>query len=86
MAHVEAIEEPNSERELSDAVIMGLRLVRGVSLDAMGKRFGVNLNQRFRPAILETEALGLLESVDGQIRLTERGRLLGNEVFQRFLP
>ena len=85
MAHVEAIEEPNSERELSDAVIMGLRLVRGVSLNAMGERFGVDLHQRFRLAIHETEALGLLESVDGQIKLTERGRLLGNEVFRRFL-
>jgi oxygen-independent coproporphyrinogen-3 oxidase len=30
--------------------------------------------------------LGLLEMNDGRIRLTRRGRLLGNEVFYRFLP
>jgi coproporphyrinogen III oxidase-like Fe-S oxidoreductase len=30
--------------------------------------------------------LGLLEMEDDNLRLTARGRLLGNEVFQRFLP
>jgi hypothetical protein len=29
---------------------------------------------------------GLLELIDGSLRLTGRGRLLGNEVFLRFLP
>jgi oxygen-independent coproporphyrinogen-3 oxidase len=34
----------------------------------------------------EMEKVGFLE-VDGErVRLTARGRLLGNEVFQRFLP
>jgi len=28
---------------------------------------------------------GLLEQIDGWIRLTARGRLLGNEVFERFI-
>jgi coproporphyrinogen III oxidase-like Fe-S oxidoreductase len=29
--------------------------------------------------------LGLLERIDKRVRLTARGRLLSNEVFQRFL-
>jgi hypothetical protein len=30
--------------------------------------------------------LGLLELIDGQLRLTDRGRFLANEVFTRLLP
>jgi hypothetical protein len=29
---------------------------------------------------------GLLESADGMLRLTHRGVMLSNEVFQEFLP
>jgi len=86
LPHVESFERPDAEREMSDAVILGLRLTEGVSMAALGHRFGVDLGERYGREIDELEALGLLESVDGRIRLTERGRLLGNEAFQRFLP
>ena len=39
----------------------------------------------FRDQIAELRALGLLEGSDGATRLTPRGRLLSNEVFQRFI-
>ena len=86
LPHVESVELPDADREASDAVILGLRLTEGVSMAALGCRFGVDLGGRYGREIGELEALGLLESVDGRIRLTERGRLLGNEAFQRFLP
>jgi oxygen-independent coproporphyrinogen-3 oxidase len=83
---VESVEQPDAGRELSDAIILGLRLTEGVWLAGLSERFGVDVGERFGGETRELEALGLLESVDGQIRLTERGRLLGNEAFQRFLP
>ena len=86
LPHVESSEEPNPERETSDAIILGLRLTEGVSLQGLSERFGVDLGERYDREIDELAALGLLESVDGRIRLTERGHLLGNEAFQRFLP
>ncbi len=82
---VESSEESNQARELSDAVILGLRLTEGVALQAMRDRFGVDLMERYGDEIGELEGLGLLESVNERIRLTARGRLLGNEAFQRFL-
>jgi len=84
--YVESVELPDAEREMSDAVILGLRLTEGVSMAALGRRFGIDPAERYGREIGELEALGLLESIDGRIRLTERGRLLGNEAFQRFLP
>ena len=84
-SHVESVEQPDAEREMSDAVILGLRLTEGVSLSELGHRFRVDFGERYRREIDELETLGLLESVDGRIRLTKHGRLLGNEAFQRFL-
>ncbi|HUS81962.1 MAG TPA: coproporphyrinogen III oxidase family protein, partial [Dehalococcoidia bacterium] len=84
--HVESVERPDAERETSDAIILGLRLTEGVSVDALGRRFGVDIEERYGKQIEELRNLGLLESVDGRSRLTERGRLLGNEAFERFLP
>ena len=86
LPHVASVEEPDAERELSDAIILGLRLTEGVSTEALELRFGVDVSERYRREIGDLEALGLLESLDGRVRLTKRGRLLGNEAFQRFLP
>jgi oxygen-independent coproporphyrinogen-3 oxidase len=83
---VESREEPDADREASDAVILGLRLTDGVSLDALSERFGIDVGGRYVGQIADLRRLGLLESVDGRIRLTERGRLLGNEAFEKFLP
>ena len=70
---------------LSEAVILGLRLNEGISADDIEAHFGIDLHSRFATEIAECSSLGLLEEQDGRLRLTPRGRLLGNEVFIRFL-
>ena len=50
------------------------------------KRFKVDVLERYAPEIAELKELGLLEVDDDILKLTPRGRLLGNEVFLRFLP
>jgi oxygen-independent coproporphyrinogen-3 oxidase len=82
---VESVERPDAERDLSDAIILGLRLTEGVSLAGLSERFGVDVGERYVEEIADLRRLGLLESTHGRTRLTERGRLLGNEAFQRFL-
>lgn len=74
------------ETALAEAVILGLRLNRGVSADDISQWFSIDLFSRFASEIKELADLGLLDPGDGIIRLTNRGRLLGNEVFLRFLP
>jgi len=63
---------------LAETVILGLRLDSGVAAD--------DISDRYHQIVLEMMELGLMESSDGFIRLTRRGRLLSNEVFWRFLP
>ncbi|MFC1846304.1 radical SAM family heme chaperone HemW [Chloroflexota bacterium] len=71
---------------LSETVIMGLRLSDGVNLDDINNRFGVDLLEAYSDQINELTGLGLLECIEGNIKLTHRGKLLGNEVFCQFIP
>ncbi|HOG47268.1 MAG TPA: radical SAM family heme chaperone HemW, partial [Anaerolineae bacterium] len=67
--------------ELAETMILGLRLVAGVSRARFRARFGADPIAVYPEAIGESTALGLLETGDEAIRLTPRGRLLGNQVF-----
>ena len=66
-----------------EAFFLGLRLNRGVDLRGIALRFG--LPAELEDTIAQLCADGLLEREGSVVRLTERGRLLSNEVFQRFL-
>ncbi len=71
--------------EMSEVMMLGLRLNEGVGLGYFEARFGVALRDVYGQAVDEIVELGLLEEEAGRLRLTERGRLLGNEVFARFI-
>ena len=70
---------------LEESFFLGLRLNRGVDLSEITARFGDESLVNVRPAIAELISDELVEEQRGHIRLTSRGRLLSNEVFQRFL-
>ena len=65
--------------------MMGLRLAEGVDLARFKDRFGEELEAVYGRQVAELCGLDLLERRNGTLRLTERGYLLGNEVFVRFL-
>jgi oxygen-independent coproporphyrinogen-3 oxidase len=66
--------------------MLGLRLVEGLSLNDFARRYGRTFASVFGARLADVTELGLVEVRDDWIRLTERGRLLGNEVFERVLP
>jgi oxygen-independent coproporphyrinogen-3 oxidase len=72
---------------MGETMMVGLRLVReGVKDDRFRARFGLGLNDVFGETIERLVADGLLERTAEGVRLTPRGRLLGNQVFAAFLP
>ncbi len=76
--------------EMQDTMLLGLRLTHeGVSTQAFQKRFGKEMKNVFGKEIDELVKLGLLEWVHSPtskvLRLTRRGRLVGNQVFLRFV-
>jgi oxygen-independent coproporphyrinogen-3 oxidase len=91
-AQVERGESPICQREpippelaLGETVMLGLRLVEGLDLDELSARFGVDARARYAEPLRETRELGLVELCGPRVRLAKRARLLGNEVFRRFL-
>ena len=72
--------------EMAETAMMGLRLVEGIDLEAFERRFGMSFDAVFGVRLAPIASFGLLETREKRLRLTERGRLLGNEVFERLLP
>jgi len=70
---------------LEESFFLGLRLNRGIDLQGIAAVFGPQSVQSVRPTIEELVSDGLLRQDADCVRLTARGRLLSNEVFQRFL-
>jgi oxygen-independent coproporphyrinogen-3 oxidase len=78
--------EPLSrEQELEESWFLGLRMNEGVELAGLRNEFGAAEVAEFEPVIGELAAEGLVTCDGGRVALTMRGRLLSNEVFQRFL-
>jgi oxygen-independent coproporphyrinogen-3 oxidase len=77
-----AVSEKNAIEEL---YFLGLRLNRGVELVSVHEEYGIDAVERYRPQITELTGSGLLTLDDGWLRLTDRGRLLSNDVFSAFL-
>jgi oxygen-independent coproporphyrinogen-3 oxidase len=69
---------------LEESFFLGLRLNRGVDLNDLRGKFGEAL-ELYLPLINELAAEGLLSKNENWIRLTPRGRLLSNEVFEKFI-
>ncbi len=70
---------------LEESFFLGLRLNRGVDLCEVTADFGERALNNLRPAIAELVESELMRHSGDCIRLTPRGRLLSNEVFQSFL-
>ena len=69
----------------AETMFMGLRLNAGVSYAHFRDRCGVEMQAIYADVLAELEELGLLERDTVGVRLTHRGRMLGNRVFERFV-
>lgn len=79
------VHEVTMEEKMEEEMFLGLRTIKGVSLKAFESKFGKELLDFFNDAIEVSVKRQLLEVVDGHVRLTKKGRFLGNEVFVTFL-
>jgi oxygen-independent coproporphyrinogen III oxidase len=70
---------------LEESFFLGLRLTGGVNLPELSATFGEPVVGNFRDTIAELVEAGLMLHDSGVIRLTARGRLVSNEVFEKFL-
>ncbi len=70
---------------LEESFFLGLRLNRGVDLREISAEFGQEAVSAHAEVIKDLTQDELLEREGDWVRLTPRGRLLSNEVFERFI-
>jgi oxygen-independent coproporphyrinogen-3 oxidase len=75
----------SSNSALQEACFLGLRLIKGIDLQNIAAQFGKAATAELLAAIIECEEMGLVEQEGDSVRLTPKGRLLSNEVFQKFI-
>ncbi len=73
------------EGELEEEWFLGLRLNEGVNLSELRAEFGSEALRTFDSILTGLECDGLIAWTDDRVALTPRGRLVSNEVFERFL-
>jgi oxygen-independent coproporphyrinogen-3 oxidase len=70
---------------LEESFFLGLRLNRGISMRDLAGKFGADAVEYAPAVIAELVESGLMEQLGDVVTLTARGRLLSNEVFERFI-
>ncbi|HSB89530.1 MAG TPA: radical SAM family heme chaperone HemW [Anaerolineales bacterium] len=71
---------------MSETMFLGLRLTgEGVGADGFSRRFGRSMDAVYGAELRRLAGEGLIEWAPDRVRLTARGRLLGNRVFEAFV-
>ena len=77
-------QEITVDEALEESFFLGLRLNQGIKLNELRDKFGKR-PETYSPVISELVNDGMLIERDGVVQLTPRGRLLSNEVFEKFI-
>lgn len=75
----------SQQSALEESFFLGLRLTQGVNLRELAAKFSESILGDARAVINELIENGLMEQRVDSVYLTSRGRLLSNEVFERFI-
>ncbi|WJE14444.1 radical SAM family heme chaperone HemW [Halobacillus sp. ACCC02827] len=79
-------EEPITRKEMmEEEMFLGLRKTQGVKVERFKEKYDQPIVDVFGQAISAMKDRRLMEEEQGYLRLTPKGRILGNEVFQEFL-
>lgn len=79
------ITEVNREEAMEDFMMVGLRMLKGVSRTEFMEQFDCGLERVFGPALQKLLSRNLLEPTEDGYRLSAQGLLFGNEVFAAFI-
>ena len=79
------VEELTRENEMEEFMFLGLRKIKGVSSVKFEEVFNVSMREIYGNVIESMVEKGLLEEVDGVVRLTEAGIDVSNYVMSEFL-
>ena len=73
------------EEAMEDFLMVGLRVLDGISRANFEAQFGTTIEQVFDKPLHKMLHAGLIEATDAGYRLSEKGILFGNDVFAEFI-
>ena len=73
------------QERYEEQMFLGLRKIDGVTHAEFEYKFGKSMSELYGTVIEKFKLDGLLEVDEAGLRLTRKGRFIGNEVFQQFL-
>lgn len=73
------------KESMEEQMFLGLRMNQGVQYTKFEEKYGKDLRTVYAEKIRPHAANGFLELTDETLRLTRKGRFIGNEIFQDFL-
>lgn len=82
IVHQHKVEE---REQIEEQLFLGLRKVAGVSFEDFQHKFGKSMQNIYASIIEKLQKEELIEVDEIGLRLTRKGRFVGNEVFQQFL-
>ncbi len=82
---VENVEKISRDGEISEFMILGLRLTEGISVSRFRERFGQDVYELFGRKLERLAKRQLLDIKDDRIKLTQTGLDLANQVFIEFV-
>ena len=77
--------EVTFEEQCEEQMYLGLRKEEGVSFESFQTKLGVSMMEKYEFVIHPLVQNGLLLLDDVGVRLSRRGKFVGNEIFQQFL-
>jgi len=80
-----AITEETEVDLSSEFIFLGLRLTKGIDIENYEKRFGINLREKYAGDLKRLEEANLIKFENGFLKLTRKGFLFSNEVFETFV-
>lgn len=79
-------ETPLSQQEqIEEEMFLGLRMTKGVSKSRFKQKFGQKVEDIYGKELEMLESQNLIHQNNDYIALTERGRIVGNTVFEAFI-
>ncbi|MGO1370026.1 radical SAM family heme chaperone HemW [Senegalia sp. (in: firmicutes)] len=78
-------EDIDKETEMSEYIILGLRLNKGISKKDFKEKYNIDLEERHKEALVRNEKNNLIKNENDRIYLTKKGFDLSNIVFSEFI-
>jgi oxygen-independent coproporphyrinogen III oxidase len=78
-------ERLEGRRRVGEAMMLALRTAQGVGLSEFKERYGIDVMADYAPVVARFSRTGLLERVGDNVRLTQQGRFVANDVCAAFI-